>query len=738
MILWVNATTLSLENQFISTTPVLLNSDSTIVEEVEYDGTMPDLSTPGIYRLSAEVFASPGECDSTISISFGPCSFSTVVNLNGEQVYRWGELNTAPTMTNFGAVVIDLPGFHEGANLLEFYFYSDGQSAPLPVIHIGNYKEMALEASHQTLFNLYFIQAIAVIALFAALFFFTFSAATKFHDRDVLYFAFFAFSITAGYAHFLMNSPISNDLLWFKISRIGYLFAPLFLFLFSSEFTKLLRSKKLRIILSIITLLLVTYFGMSENKAILNQRFEIFSILYIIPFLFLSFSLIVKRLHKKKSLSLWFILIGFIFFLVATFVDISFVVRHKDPYCWITPYGYFFLISSILVSVTLRYGDLFAKLVEAKSNLIQSNNELQQANEQIHKESNSRERFLKTVAHEFRTPLNGMVGALSLVTAENSLSEITKEYITIFRHSFYRFKLVVQNILDYQQLQDRSIELQVGIFSLEEMLKSISALYKGEAKSKNISFLVFVAGDPLPQYLMGDADRVSLVLNNILHNAIKFTQKGGVTLHSSYRDGVLTFAIADMAGGIGQGFESQAFKLFERAEKTSYTQLFDGVGIGLTITKNIVEAMNGNITFNSTDGKGTTFTVGIPLEKATLHQKKSSASILIVDDNSVNLVILRSQLAQFGYSIKEATNGKEAVEMCGEMKFDAVLMDIQMPIMDGMEATKEIHKVLPLLPIIGLSGNASREECLAVGMKDLLIKPVRALVLHETIGQYLL
>jgi len=241
----------------------------------------------------------------------------------------------------------------------------------------------------------------------------------------------------------------------------------------------------------------------------------------------------------------------------------------------------------------------------------------------------------------------------------------------------------------------------------------------------------------LPQFLVGDVDRVSLVLNNLLHNAIKFTVKGGVTLHSSYSDGVLTFIIADMAGGFDRDFESQAFKLFEHAEKRSHSQRFDGVGIGLTITKNVIEAMNGSIKFDSVEGKGTTFTVTIPLEEVSLLQEKSSSSILVVDDNSVNRMILKSQLTQLGYSVEETINGKEAVEMCGEIEFDAVIMDVQMPVMNGIEATTQIHKAHPLLPIIGLSANANRKECLAAGMKDLLIKPVGTLVIHETISRYI-
>ena len=195
-------------------------------------------------------------------------------------------------MTNFAANAIVLSNIRNGENHLKFYFYSDGKSMPLPGFYIDDYAQVAKASAMQTLFNLYFIQGIGIIALFSSLLFFGYSAASKFQEHDILYFSFFAFAIFMGYGHFIMNSPTSNDLLWFKISRIGYALAAFLLFLFSCEYTLLTKKKWIKgtkAFFALTLLVAIFLFFESKNQGILNERFSLFSMLHIIPLLFLGY-----------------------------------------------------------------------------------------------------------------------------------------------------------------------------------------------------------------------------------------------------------------------------------------------------------------------------------------------------------------------------------------------------------------------------------------------------------------
>ncbi len=324
-----------------------------------YTGQLLDFSKRGVYCLTTKITYDEKNSPSTPTLFIGPCSYSVIVTLNGLELYRWGDFKHPVSMTNFAANAIVLSNISNGENHLKFYFYSDGKSMPLPHFYVSDYAVVAKASATQTLFNLYLIQGIGIIALFSSLVFFGYSAAAKFQEHDILYFSFFAFTIFMGYGHFIMNSPTSNDLLWFKISRIGYAFAAFLLFLFSCEYTTLLTKKKwvkgAKTFFSL-TLIVVTFlFFESKNQGILNERFALFSQLYILPLLFLGYFLLIRTAMKKKKITTLIILGGYSLFLLGTIHDIIFVVLEKEPYFWMTPYGYFMIITAIIYSLIFRY-----------------------------------------------------------------------------------------------------------------------------------------------------------------------------------------------------------------------------------------------------------------------------------------------------------------------------------------------------------------------------------------------
>lgn len=721
----------------ISTVPVEYPVNLDTVPVAECDSNYY-LSTEGIHVVTT-TFDSPGwNSDIPPTLYFGPCLFSTIITVNDKEVYRWGEFTNPITMTNFSPAVIVLSDLKKRDNLLKIYLYSDGQSTPLPRFYIDKYSTAVKECSHQVLLNLYLIQAIGIIALFSSLLFIGYSAASNFEDLDILYFSFFAFSIFLGYIHFITNSPISNDLTWFTVSRIGYIFAAFFLFLFTSEYTGLAKSSKLRLSLLFFGIAISIYYLLSESKAVLNDRFSLFSVGYIIPMLIFSFALSIKSRMKENKISINLILTGLLMFLIATTYDISHVVLKKDPYFWVTPYGYFFLISTIVLAVALRYNKVYSSLIIYKKNLLETNKALTETNENLKREANAKEEFIKAIAHEFRTPLHGMSGVIHTLLEESNLAHSDHEKNAILASSFYRFELIIQNLLDYESLKNNNLDIQLHPFSPKELIDNVTEIFVDNAELKGISLISLVKRDALPELLNGDTIRISLVLKNLLQNAIKFTNSGGVTIRSSYENHNFIVEIADTGCGIAPASQESIFKAFEKVEELTFNQRYEGIGLGLSIVDSIVKAMHGTITIKSLENKGTKVIVSIPLIQPTsksYHHKK--ISVLVVDDNNINRTVAKLQIEKFGYITDVASNGLEAIHKVEENHFDIVFMDVQMPVLNGLEATRKIKALFPKLPIIGFTANASKEECLHSGMSDVIFKPTSSQILYDAISSHI-
>ena len=368
----ITTTSIASDGQKAFFTPTPVGYPASLNEQTlqPYTGQLLDLSKRGIYCITTTIIHDDKDSPVIPTLFISPCSYSVIVTLNDLELYRWGDFKNPVSMTNFAANAIVLSNLRNGENRLIFYFYSDGKSLPLPRFYIDDYTQVASASARQTLFNLYFIQGIGIIALFSSLLFFGYSAASKFHEHDILYFSFFAFSIFMGYSHFIMNSPTSNDLLWFKISRVGYALAAFLLFSFSCEYMLLAKKMWIKRVRAFFTLsLIVTIFllSVSNNQGILNERFTLFSVFHILPLLFMGyFILILNATGREEKHTIIPIIGGYSLFLMGTIHDIIFVVLEKEPYFWVTPYGYFMIITAIIYSLILRYYNGIKKREEAE------------------------------------------------------------------------------------------------------------------------------------------------------------------------------------------------------------------------------------------------------------------------------------------------------------------------------------------------------------------------------------
>jgi len=388
---------------------------------------------------------------------------------------------------------------------------------------------------------------------------------------------------------------------------------------------------------------------------------------------------------------------------------------------------------------------------DARAHLLQQE-ALRQAKERAEEATRVKSLFLATMSHELRTPLSGVIGMLQL-TLRGEMQWATRAKVNLALQNAEALLAIINDILDYSKIEAGKMSFEHVDFDLRELLQGLTALMEMNAQEKGLSLICRI-GNEVPQWLRSDPVRLRQVLFNLLGNALKFTERGFVELrvnwHAADGEGParLVVEVEDTGIGISEEARARLFRGFEQAD-ISTSRHYGGTGLGLAISKSLIEGLGGEISVRSTEGVGTCFCfwvaapVGQPVE-APLPVGAGPfdvrLKILCAEDGPTNQMIARAFVEDMGHEIEFVDNGREAVMRCTEERFDVILMDGRMPVMDGMDATRAIragglddHWVLePDVWIIALTANATlqdREQCLGSGMNDFLSKPVDELQL---------
>jgi len=502
-------------------------------------------------------------------------------------------------------------------------------------------------------------------------------------------------------------------------------------------------------------------------------------------------AILVFRGLLKKDRSTRYLFLGYLFLIVAVALTVTqhlkilHTVTHVQNYF----YGGY---TAFVLSICLGLGDRFKRfskereeaIIEktaASTRILSLNHQLEEANQQLEQKvdqrtfelqekndqlvkakeaaesaANAKANFLATMSHEIRTPLNGVVGMTELVMT-TELSAEQQEQLQIIRNSSENLLTIINDILDFSKVESGKLKLENRAIHLGECVKQVIELFTPQAELKKLKLYMEV-GETVPEMIMGDRVRLSQILTNLVSNAVKFTDRGGVrvTLENQAKspDGKranLKFGVHDTGIGIPQDKIEQLFQAFEQVD-TSITRKFGGTGLGLAICRRLVHLMGGNIWIESELGKGTSFyfTLSLMLSDSahppantdvgqTIHkeEKKLNAQlaekypfqILVVEDNKINQRIAQKIFRSLGYEVEIAVNGRVGYERIIAEKFDLVMMDMQMPILDGLETTRLVRSEVESQPIIiAMTANAlqeDRDKCMEAGMDDYLSKPIK-------------
>ncbi|HEX4887987.1 MAG TPA: response regulator [Luteibaculaceae bacterium] len=372
--------------------------------------------------------------------------------------------------------------------------------------------------------------------------------------------------------------------------------------------------------------------------------------------------------------------------------------------------------------------------------------ELLQAKEVAEKSRKMGEQFLANMSHEIRTPLNAILGFAEQLK-ESKLDESQKEFIDVIQKAGDNLLVIINDILDLAKIESGAMVFEMAPLNIQKELEDIKRLFGNTAQSKGIRFEI--EHDPrIPEWVVGDSGRLWQILMNLTSNAVKFTRLGQVTVKSELvlldsDNAEVNFYVSDTGVGISPDKIASIFDPFTQAE-ASTTREFGGTGLGLTIVKHLVELQDGTIIVQSKLGQGSTFRVNMRFRVGSLpeeineqrrlqlkqaEQALAGMQVLLVEDNAVNRRLVEVMLAPYGVVMSTATNGVEALDLLKLQKFDLVLMDIQMPIMDGYTTTQRIRQDLRLsVPIMALTAHAlaaEQKKCLNLGMNDFVSKPIR-------------
>ena len=384
-------------------------------------------------------------------------------------------------------------------------------------------------------------------------------------------------------------------------------------------------------------------------------------------------------------------------------------------------------------------------------------NELIQAKKDAEEASRIKSDFLSTMSHEIRTPMNAIIGFTDLLLSSN-FSGQDQQYLNTIKYSADNLMVILNDILDFSKIEAGKFDLENFEFDLREKLGYLHKTFDVKAQEKDIE-LTFHFDDNVPSFLVGDAYRLNQILVNLLGNALKFTSEGFVRLsvmvEKDYADHVdLRIEVSDSGIGISEDKLSLIFDSFSQAHQNNATKYFGGTGLGLTITRKITELMNGSISAKSQLGHGATFCVYLTFKKSAQPIAKPKATstseyslkgyrILAAEDILANQILLKHLLNKWGAEFIICNNGQEVLDTLEKQEFDIILMDIQMPIMDGITAMKMIRKSLPKysdIPVIAFTADTFAESTAEIAdcnFSDFVTKPFKAEELIKKITQYL-
>ncbi|WP_436514978.1 response regulator [Ekhidna sp. To15] len=559
------------------------------------------------------------------------------------------------------------------------------------------------------------------------------------HERSVLFFALFCLTFSyrmIGSGEYAIHALYPN-MSWDLIIRAEYLalFIPCGIFTIYSYLLYPEDSKKFILLGFTAISTVFSVLALFAPTSFFTKLVEPFFILVIVAIFYLIYVYWIAYKRNRTGAQYAFASTGIVFMVAVYLISVYLTPVQENTFLTFIGFILFFFFQSLILSYRFAHS-------------------LRKAKDAAETASKAKTDFLSTISHEIRTPLNAVVGISHFLINEEPRPD-QKESLESLQFSAEHLTALINDILDYNKLEAGSIEFEFTEVNLETMSAKIIKAHSALAKEKRISLVLELDEDMHP-LVMADQTRIYQVLNNLINNALKFTSKGYVKLKTtvlSQDENIQTVRTEVLDSGIGIPYNKQKL-IFERFTQagSSTTREYGGTGLGLAIIRKILNLVGSEIYVKSEPGSGTIFWFDLSFKKV-LHEEVDQAiqeeadtniiagkKILLVEDNQMNIMVAEKFLKKWELHVEVAFNGQEAVEKLHEKRYDLVLMDLQMPIMDGYKATRQIRTFDQKTPIIALTASALlkvRQDVIAAGMNDYITKPFDPNELRRKIAAYI-
>ncbi len=681
-----------------------------------------------------------------LAISIPDLYTAYTLYVNGEVVSKNGTVGTSPEQHTPFWLPKTVTLSHFSADTLQFVLHvSNFQHSKggirLPIV-LGDQLLLERERTIEVGFTMLLTGCLVMIGLF-------FLGLYMFgrHETPMIYFAFVCFFF-------------SYRVLGTELYPLHYLFP---------ELPWILTAKAEYFSLYITTALFCIFVKKLYPHEVTDRIIDIFT--WFFGFLSLT-AILLPAFYFTKLINLFFLGIPFLIVYI-TWVYIKAVLNEREG-------ARFALASTVMVFIVFSH-NLLEYFIILEENLLLNfigffsffflqslilsyrfTNSLSKARIKAEEAARAKSQFLSTMSHEIRTPLNAVIGLSELLTDTKSQTE-TREFAKNIKESGENLLEIINNILDYSKLESASIQAKNEPVHVENTVLEIIRLLQPLSKDKKLKITTEVK-DTIPEWVTSDHTRLKQILINLIGNAIKFTEKGFISVSIQMNEdpsvsGNIKFIISDTGSGISNDDIHRLFKSFSQLD-ASTTRKHGGTGLGLVISKKLVEILGGEIWFDSEVGQGTTFqfTIEAPAAKKTDVQEQSKEpfalvevlkasdkdhKVLVVEDNLMNQKVVLKILEKKNLIADIAENGQQALDMINKYHYKLVFMDMEMPVMDGLEATKLIRKTLPTEHqpiIIAMTANAfaeDREKCINAGMNDFISKPVSLNIVTSKLQEWL-
>ncbi|ERP38829.1 ATP-binding protein [Chitinivibrio alkaliphilus] len=737
----------------LSAAPLVSLENTRIVQDdwgVSYEWGRLPIDSSGVYRVESDVKVVYADLDN-LALLIPPSPYPMEVFINDALVYVYGDLEDTQCLANFSPAFVRLgPELitPDQTNQFTVYFYTDGERVALPEFRIGSQERIERRYLLQKLLNSTFIQLLSLNSLILFSVFIMLSFYTKYKTKIYRYYALLSLFIGLAYIPFVFNYSTAPEIFLTKVSKSSFVLAAYFIFLFCIHLYRIQVWIFLKRLLAFFSFAGVVLIFAQQTKYAVNDTFAFFMVMQILPLFLFATSLILWRNMFVRGVENILLATGTLLLLATSFYDMYFILVEKEPFFWSTAYGYMGLsVACVCVLMIHHKRDIASielqklEIDQTSRKLLHSNQMLVESTRKIEEYAHLKNRFIKSITHEIVTPINGIADSTDYLRSLDFERDTAEPYIDNLLISYYNLTILFNNLVDYTSLDESDITLECHKYNFEKSIQRLVEYTRKNAQSKGLTFSFEYTSGGLPSLVYGDEKRIAQVILNLLNNAIKFTEFGSVTLKISCEEHTLFCSVSDTGVGIDPTLKENIFKAFtsERSYSTG-KEMYANIGLGLAITHRIVTSMGGNISFRSRKNRGSTFSIEVPLQRisdspstdSSIEQKR----ILVAEDNPINQKLITILLKTYNLVAVVVGNGFEAVERVKQESFDLVIMDIQMPVMDGLEATREIKKLCPSLPVIAWTANSTSVECSAAGVDGFLSKPTsRESLYHEVLDR---